>query len=1030
MSQNTKVPNSVGQLVWCPSDPSLGVGVVTQVSSGQLTVRFWRLQEDRIYTTRGADHAIIRYEIAVGERVRDAQGRDTRVARLVSGVGAALSTYELDDGIQAVESELVPNVRDIGAKERLATLNLIHPEVVRARVLGMDLAAVGARPGNAAVLGGRVQWLPHQIDVATRALSQDPVRMLLADEVGLGKTVEAALIYAGLRQEGRAARVLILTPESLCIQWLGEIYRKVHELFVLLDEQRLEDTATDFPDLNPFEAHQHIVTAIDRVVADPMLVEQALNTTWDLVIVDEAHHLRWRPKDGGNTAYRLVEGLAARSRHMLLLTATPMALDPTEYHALLRLLDPIRFDDPSMFDAVGRRVSTIRDLSLQLTTAVDEKKSIGKKLQAAVQEFLSDDAHDVAAFTALSELTPASPKRRGALEAVMEALRYRHGLADYVVRNRRGPVGGLPERKAMVFGLEPTEKQAELIEVGEAVMFELAQTIDDPKIKHRVIGELLRSLWATPLALIDVLKPYSTELVRELWPHIQEVVQAPLDKNGLPTGDARLRWLVKHIHAMPPQEKLLVFVESAVAVRALKDALEPVLGGNLAMFHRDLSPRDQDRQVSWFRSPSGPQVMLSTEAGGEGRNFQFCHQVVLYDLPWRPATVEQRIGRVDRVGQAHDVHVLVPYFKSGYEAAILKVMQEAIGVLDRTVGGIDHALEHVSDQVAALVLENQPADQWKKLYVDVKGLVGEARERIAAGVDPILDFASFSAERAQEILDVVPKDLETRLETFVQRYAGHSKLELHGKGPHLLAVEGAVGAAGREDSETGYVATFSRTHALDHEDVEFLSFGHPLVNQAFEWAHEAHDASAALAICRGFATDSAVFVWRYGLDLPDDVGAAAAYFETQALTFAVDEAGKHRPELESLLKSNERPLDRMDPSPLRGALPRWRSLVEQNHTVAERLAQNAVKESVAGAEKRLGEAMQRRRRDLERSFRRALESCPPESAQRQALEERNVEQMHEIERAHERMLTAIRHARPRLVAAMAVRLLRTKQVSA
>src|SRR5690606_34089806 len=142
-------------------------------------------------------------------------------------------------------------------------------------------------------------------------------------------------------------------------------------------------------------------------------------------------------------------------------------------------------------------------------------------------------------------------------------------------------------------------------------------------------------------------------------------------------------------------------------------------------------PRDQDRQVAWFRDPAGPQVMLSTEAGGEGRNFQFCNRVVLYDMPWRPATVEQRIGRVDRVGQAHDVHVLVPCFKGGFEQAVLKVLQESIGVLDETVGGIDHALEYVSDRLGELILASAGSDAWKALYLDTRRLVSETRERIA-----------------------------------------------------------------------------------------------------------------------------------------------------------------------------------------------------------------------------------------------------------------------------------------------------------
>src|SRR6185312_6687150 len=172
-------------------------------------------------------------------------------------------------------------VRDIGAKERLSTLNLAHPEVVRARVQGLALANFGKRPGYSVVLGSRVQWLPHQVDVATRAIGRDPVRMLLADEVGLGKTVEAALIYAGLRNEGRADRVLILTPDALCIQWLGEIYRKSHELLVLLDNDRIEDAERDFPGMNPFEAHQRMVASIDRLAQDEALSELAGEAFWD-----------------------------------------------------------------------------------------------------------------------------------------------------------------------------------------------------------------------------------------------------------------------------------------------------------------------------------------------------------------------------------------------------------------------------------------------------------------------------------------------------------------------------------------------------------------------------------------------------------------------------------------------------------------------------------------------------------------------------------------------------------------------------
>lgn len=1030
MTTNIKVPNAAGQLVWCPSDPSLGVGVVTDREGAVVKVRFTRLHEERHYSTRSSEYAILRYEIGHGERVQDRDGRDLRVRRRLDQMAEGnLAMYELEDGSNMVESDLVPNVRDIGAKERLATLNLAHPEVVRARMQGLELGNFGKRPGYAAILGSRVQWLPHQVDVSTRAIERDPVRMLLADEVGLGKTVEAALIYAGLRHEGRADRVLILTPDALCIQWLGEIYRKSHELLVLLDSERIDDAMRDFPDLSPFEAHQRIVASIDRIVADDALTTQATGAFWDLVIVDEAHHLRWRPKDGGNPNYRLVEALAQRTRHLLLLTATPMALDPTEYHALLRLLDPARFDDPAKFETVANRAAKIRDIARHIASAIDDKKPFATAVEDDAMAALGDDAEDKEALAVLTAVKPGASGRRAAAEPVLDALRQRHGLTDYVVRNRRGPVGGLPERRAQTFALEPSPQQEVLLEVGESVMLDLAQTITDPKQRGRAIGEMFRALWATPRALVDILRPYSAELARELAPHIDAVTGAPFDAKGLPTGDARLRWLVEFARNMHEDSKLLVFVESAVAVRALKDALDPIVGGNLAMFHRELAPRDQDRQVAYFRDPDGPSIMLSTEAGGEGRNFQFCHQVVLYDLPWRPATVEQRIGRVDRVGQTRDVHVLVPYFKSGYEAAIVKIMQQSIGVLDRTVGGIDHALEYVSDRLGELVLANAGAEAWKGLYRETETLVTQARQRIEAEVDPILDHASFSPERAQAILAQVPADLEARTEAFVQRYAGHSKLEVHSKGKHRVAIEGAPGAAGREDSETGYIGTFSRTFALDHEDVEFLSFGHPLVEQALEWAQEAHEASAALAICRGFATDGAVFVWSYGLDLPDDAPEALAYFDAPIMTFTLDEAGKRRPELENILKTNERNLDRMDPGPLRSNFERWRKLVDGNYTAVELIAEATVRKAVEVARERAEVTLDERRRHLLRSQARELAELEPGLQEQGDVLARHATAQEALFADGERLLNALTHARPRLVTAMAVRLMRTKQVS-
>lgn len=1035
MTKAYELPRQVGQLVWCPSDPTLGIGVVTAVESSQVRVRFLRLQEERQYTTRSAEPIIVRYQIAVGERVRNRGGEEHRVLKRLEAERKGLAIYELEDGEQIVESELIPEVRDIGAMERLATLTLAHPEVVRARIQGLELAKLGKRPGRAAVLGARVAWLPHQIDVACRAIERDPVRMLLADEVGLGKTVEAALIYAGLRHEGRARRVLILTPESLTIQWLGEIYRKTHELLVLLDDERIDDAEADMPGLGPFEAYQRIVASIDMIAKDPDLAAFCLKSEWDLVIIDEAHHLKWKGekgKEGGNAAYKLALALSKKTRHMLLLTATPMALDPAEYHALLRLLDPTRFDDPSAFEAIAQRASIIRDVGRQVGAAL-EGGTLSKSVYADAVKVLEDDPDDLEVLERLFKTKPSAKDYKELAGRVLEALLHRHGLADYVVRNRRGPVGGLPQRKPQTIPLVPSEKQDQLIEVGEAVMFNLVSSMTGAE-RNATLGRLLRALWATPRALADILMQISPALVKELAPLIEKVTKAAPDAQGLPTGDARLRWLVQQLRGLTKGDKLLVFVETQVAVQALHAALEPYVGQNVAVFHRGLSARDQDRQVAWFRDANGPQVMLSTEAGGEGRNFQFCNKVVLYDLPWRPATIEQRIGRIDRVGQARDVHVLVPYFKSGYEAAILKVMQESIGVLDSTVGGIDHQLEYVSDRLAELVLQSAKgkgniAELWKALYRETDKLVKEARERIENDVDVILDHASFSPQRAQAVLQTVPENLEEKLEELVQRFAEHNKVALKPKGNGLFAIEGAPGATGRTDDETNFIGTFSRTYALDHEDVEFLSFGHPLVAQALEWAREAHDASASLALARGFDREGAVFLWRYGIDLPDDVPQVATYFDDTAFTFALDEAGNRVPELEVLLESSTRPLDRMDPAPLRTSIQRWRRLVDQNYDSAQKFAESAADKAREAAAGRLLGSFAQRERDLRRSQARELQGVKPKSKQRRDLEAQHDLARRDLAEDKQRITTAIEGAMPRLQAVVAVRLMRAKQVS-
>jgi hypothetical protein len=371
----------------------------------------------------------------------------------------------------------------------------------------------------------------------------------------------------------------------------------------------------------------------------------------------------------------------------------------------------------------------------------------------------------------------------------------------------------------------------------------------------------------------------------------------------------------------------------------------------------------------------------------------------------------------------------VPCFRGGYEAAIVKIMQESIGVLDRTVGGIDHALEYVSDRLAELIFDGADIEAWQKLAEDTRVLVQQARDRIAAGVDPILDHASFSPMRAQAVLATVPKDAEARVERFVRSYANHTQLRLHARAAAVLAVEGAPGAAGDARMESGYNATFQREHALDHEEIEFLCFGHPLVQQSLAWASEAHDCSAALALCRGFERDGAGFLWIFEVDLPEDTPAARAYFDTALHTVALDETGKENQELLELLTDADRPLDRMDPTPLRGALDRWRQLVDHNFDAAEEIVNARIEQSAQAAQKALTARNEARRRELERALKRQQRDLEGDDALLAEALEAHEARLHALEDEGARIARALGHARGRLTAVMALRLMRTRAVS-
>ena len=329
-----------------PYNPELGVGVVRAVEGRFLTVFFPQTEDEMVLSTQAG---LTRLVLTPGERARHLpEEREVEISE-VRG-----HRYLLADGREVEDVDLWPLTPMDTPVERLAHLRLDSLASWRNRIQGLELMQLREAGGLGSFLGGRIELFPHQLWVAERAVKSDPVRWLLADEVGLGKTVEACLILSALLRTGRARRALVVAPPTLTIQWLGELYRKFHQVFVLLDRARIESVESDYGQgVNPFEVHPFAVISLEMLVSDRTLLRQAEQSGLDVIVLDEAHRLA-RPKH-----LAAIRPLVRSARHALLLTATPLQADRGGFYQLLSLLHPDLFGSFEDFEralASGRAV--------------------------------------------------------------------------------------------------------------------------------------------------------------------------------------------------------------------------------------------------------------------------------------------------------------------------------------------------------------------------------------------------------------------------------------------------------------------------------------------------------------------------------------------------------------------------------------------------------------------------------------------------------------------------------------------------
>jgi ATP-dependent helicase HepA len=772
------------------------------------------------------DKALVPQPLKSGDRIRTTKNRLGTITEEVEG-GRGLRRYVLrydDDGAEdeLPESEVraLPPKPDMLSMLREGRVGDARAFLLRRAALKLDeerkCDALGA------LLASRVMVKPHQVGVVQRVLSSRRPRFVLADEVGLGKTIEAGMVFSALRLAGLANRVLVVTPSHLTVQWLAELFHKFNQLFTLLDGERCDASRVEQPDVSPWSRFDKVVTSLELLSRTEAHRKEAgaPEAAWDLVIIDEAHHLK------GEKAFEAAQALAKNSWGLLLLTATPMQLDPEEYHSLLTLIDPHTAPTLEGFKALlGKQ----EEISATVRALIDGK---GEGALAALAKKFPDD-------TRLASLK-AQDK-----DAVLAHLSETYSLSNRLIRNRRAVVGGFSKRQLHRHTVSVSEAELGARDAALGALREKAE------LRGAALSSLIRRLESSPAAFAEALSG-------------QKALSGLVTSLKLPGKDAKFVAFSKVLHgiwAKEPGAKVLVFTEARATLESLKDQL---LRENLEAlsYHGDLPLLERDRQVARFRDPDGPKVLICTEVGGEGRNFQFAHHLVNYDLPWSPATMEQRIGRLDRIGQTQTVDIHVFELTGTLSADVLSLLADAVGVFGETVGGLDAVLEEVEPKLAELALTSPKERAAYALALRTK--IEAAREQVRKAYDPLLDLRSFDRaqvealvrraqsrmrlddEPADESLEdglwAISRDLDERLEESVTELARKVGLgvdtdeqvdafqcALHFG--HALNVDALPGLSINEEKTV--LGTFWRDTAVEQEEIEFFATGHPVVESLF-----------------------------------------------------------------------------------------------------------------------------------------------------------------------------------------------------
>lgn len=752
---------AIGQRWISETENSLGLGMITALDFRSVTLHFPATDETRIYAV--AQPPLTRIALNKGEQLHHQTGWQGEVLDVQEMNGLLFYLVKNAQGEDVIvnEKELSPIISFSQAKHRLFSSQIDRSEHFALRYQTLLHQQAQFQSPLRGLRGNRAGLIPHQLHIAQEVGNRINPRALLADEVGLGKTIEAGMILQNQLFAEKVQRVLIIVPETLQHQWLVEMLRRFNLHFSLFDEERCEDFAEQA--INPFSTESLIICALDWLKAHPHRVQQAIEAEFDCLIVDEAHHLAWS-ENAPSAAYLLVEQLANAIPSVLLLTATPEQLGLESHFARLRLLDPERFYDYQAFLKEQENYQPVADAVQSLLSE--------KPLSAVEKNHISDLLHEQDVEPLFKALACHNDEeKQAARQELIQNLIDRHGTSRILFRNTRQGVKGFPHR-----------------------------------VYHQVT--------------IDV-----TEV------------------------DEKIHWLIDFLKSHR-NEKILVICKTAQTAIQLEQVLREKEAIRSAVFHERMSIIERDRAAAYFAdTDNGAQVLLSSSIGSEGRNFQFACHLVLFDLPENPDLLEQCIGRLDRIGQTRDVQIYVPCLSGSAQQDLARWYHEGLNAFEQTCP-IGMALFEQYETLLKVRSENK-AD-FEQLILQTKKQAKALRLSLEKGRDRLLELNSNGGKKAQRLAaEIAQTDNSPQLVDFALNLFDIIGVEQDDLGENSIVII-PTGTMLVPDfpglKEEGVTVTFDRQLALAREELEFLTWDHPMIRQGIDLIASGDIGKAAMAL--------------------------------------------------------------------------------------------------------------------------------------------------------------------------------------